>query len=146
MASRSRRVSLRLPTFLAARKAMLASALARLQVRRGLFIALTLITVLLGPNGLLTSLPVIHASPESSLASRGHPNRFDPTKDAQSVMRKRPTGQSDPTWKPHAPQSLTHPLPPAMQPGMLVLTPGKTAQFLGSDGRLEVDIPATALT
>jgi hypothetical protein len=33
-----------------------------------------------------------------------------------------------------------------MQPGALTLTPGKAAQFVGSDGRLEVDVPATAVS
>jgi RHS repeat-associated protein len=33
-----------------------------------------------------------------------------------------------------------------MQPGNLPLTPGQAAQFLGSDGRLEVDVPTNAVT
>ena len=33
-----------------------------------------------------------------------------------------------------------------MKPGLLPLDPAKAAQFLGSDGRLEIDVPAGAVT
>jgi hypothetical protein len=124
---------------------MLGAALARLDVRRGLVVLLTLITMLLGPNGLLASLPVAHAQ-TPLVASQGKPNRFDPTQGAQSRLHLPPGGQSDPNWKPSAPQPLRHPVPPPMQPGSLTLTPGQSALFIGSDGRLEVDVPASAVT
>ncbi len=143
---RSPRGALRLQTFFTARRASLSYALSCLALRRKLVIILLVLTVLVGPNGPLSILSVAQASPQTALASKGKPNRFDPTQDAHSVSHQHPTGHSYPNWKPHPPQPLSHPLPPPMQPGSLVLTPGKATQFLGSDGRLEVDVPAPAIT
>jgi RHS repeat-associated protein len=145
MAASSPRARPPVSSWLRARQAMLGSALARLEVRRAIVITLTLITILLGPNGFLTNLPITHAQ-TSLAASGGTPNRFDPTKDAQSILHLPQTGTSDPTWTASSPQPITRPFIPSMQPGTLTLTPGQAATFLGSDGRLEVDVPGTAVT
>jgi RHS repeat-associated protein len=145
MASRSPRAPHRFQVFLMARKARLAAALARVPLRRWLLVTLILLTVLTGPNGLLSTLPIAQAS-AASQAAKGHPNRFNPTQDAQSAGRKQPKGKSDPNWKPSPPQHLSHTPPTSMLPGTLDLTPGQAIHFLSSDGRLEVDVPASATT
>ncbi len=145
MAAPSPRASQRFQVLLMARKASLRAALARVPVRRWLLVTLLLITVLTGPNGLLSTASMVQAAPAAQ-AAKGHPNRFDPTKDAQSASRKQPKGKSDPNWKPSPPQPLGHTPPASMQPGTLDLTPGQATHFLSSDGRLEVDVPATAIT
>ncbi len=145
MASRSPRTPRHFQVFLMARKASLRAALARVPLRRWLLVTLLLITVLMGPNGLLSTVPMVQAAPAAQ-AAKGHPNRFDPTKDAQSASRKQPKGKSDPNWKPSPPQPLGHTPPTSMLPGSLDLTPGQATHFLSSDGRLEVDVPASAIT
>jgi YD repeat-containing protein len=124
---------------------MLGAALVRLDVRRSLVVLLTLSTILLGPNGLLTNLPVVHAQTPLT-ASKGKPNRFNPSQDAQSIIHLPPGGHADPTWKPSAPQPIPHPTKPPMDPGFLTLTLGQPALFVGDDGRLEVDVPGDAIT
>ncbi|HLW03568.1 MAG TPA: VCBS repeat-containing protein [Ktedonobacterales bacterium] len=146
MAGRAVRGPASLRTLFRSRQDMLGAALARLGVRRGIVMTLLLLTILLGPNGFLTNLPVVHAQVAPHAASQGKPNRFNPSQDAQSTLHLPPSGTSDPHWKPSMPQSLARSVPPPMKPGFLALTPGKAAQFLGSDGRLEVDVPATAIT
>jgi len=115
-------------------------------MRDRLVVVLLFITVLMGPNGVLTNLPISHATPRGALGSPGQPNLFDPTQGANSVLWKPPAGRSDPNWQPPPPQTLGHTLPPSMQPGTLALRPGVDTQFLGSDGRLEVDVPGAAVS
>jgi len=47
---------------------------------------------------------------------------------------------------PHAPQIIVHNQKMSMQPATVDLKAGQAAQFLGSDGHLEVRIPANAIT
>jgi RHS repeat-associated protein len=116
------------------------------RVRQGAISLLLLLTLLCGPNGLLTNVSVSFAQTQVQASSSGKPNRFDPTQDATSVTHPLSTGKSDPNWKAGKPQPLTHPKLPLMAPGTLVLHAGQAATFLGSDGRLEVDVPASALS
>jgi hypothetical protein len=116
----------------------------RQRLRQGAISLLLLLTLLCGPNGLLTNVSMSFAQTQAS--SPGKPNRFDPTQDATSVTHSSSSGKSDPNWKAGKPQPLTHPQLPMMAPGTLVLHNGQAATFLGSDGHLEVDVPASALT
>src|SRR5579885_1615833 len=110
-----------------------------------LVLLLLLITVLMGPNGLLTTLPV-QAAPGVTVGKSGPPNRLDPSQHATSIIHLPPGGKSDPNWKSHAPAPIGHTPPLPMQPGTLRLHAGATAQFLSSDGQLEVDVPSSAAT
>ncbi len=73
------------------------------------------------------------------------PNRINPTAGTTSAASSyQPAAQgSAPTG---TPQALTHTVPMAMKAGSLALQANKATQFLGSDGRLEVTIPANAIT
>ena len=44
------------------------------------------------------------------------------------------------------PGKLVHPAPMSMTAGSVTLDPGKPTQFIGSDGRFEVDVPNGAVT
>ena len=78
MAAYSPRVRPSLRSMLRSRQAMLGAAMERLDVRRGIVVTLTLITILMGPNGFLTNLPIAHAQTPNTALSSGSPNRFDP--------------------------------------------------------------------
>jgi RHS repeat-associated protein len=147
MAAPSRHPASQFRSFLTSHTTSLCALFPSRRRRRWLVLLLTLLTLLVGPNGLLTSLSVVQAQrSQAALADAGHPNRFDPTQDAHSSKRHPQHGSSDPNWKTPPPQHLLRTLPTPMQPGSLSLSPGKAAQFLGSDGRLEVDVPAAAVT
>lgn len=83
--------------------------------------------------------------PAAAQASAGTPNRFNSHADTTSVSHTIPSGGPT-TGNPPPPGSLQHNGPPSMQPGSLALQPGKAAHFLGSDGWLEVNVPADAIT
>jgi hypothetical protein len=118
---------------------------ARPTVRQWLFAALVLLTLLTGPNGLLTNMSVSYAQAQIA-GTAEQPNRFDPRQDTTSQTHPTATGHADPHWQAGPPQPLTHPLLPLMAPGALRLPAGQAATFVGSDGHLEVDVPAGAVT
>ncbi len=119
----------------------------RRQLRGSGLSLLLLLTVLMGPGGVLTELSTLPMQAPFSVAGQSDkPNRFDPRQGTKSVIHPPASGHSDPNWKTPPPQHLLHPAPLPMQPGILNLTVGQAAQFVGSDGRLEVDVPATAMT
>ncbi|GCE13576.1 RHS repeat-associated core domain-containing protein [Tengunoibacter tsumagoiensis] len=73
------------------------------------------------------------------------PNIYDPTAGSKShVQTYKPAPKG--TEKTGAPQIIQHAAPMPMSAGSVELTAGQAAQFLGDDGRLEVDIPAGAIT
>lgn len=43
------------------------------------------------------------------------------------------------------PSRLTHSAPPSMQRGELALNPNRPMRFVGSDGRLQIDVPSGAI-
>jgi hypothetical protein len=75
----------------------------RRQLRGSGLSLLLLLTVLLGPGGVLTNLSVLPMQAPSFAAGKsGPPNRFDPRQGANSVVRPPARGHSDPNWKtPH---------------------------------------------
>jgi hypothetical protein len=80
-------------------------------------------------------------------ASPAKLNRFDPTTQAQSVSVPKTAVPSPAIPAPTpTPAQLLHPAPPAMSPATLTLDPNNAAQFVGSDGGLQVDVPAGAVT
>lgn len=110
----------------------------------GLFIALVL---LVGQNSPLTfgmgSTPAHAAS--QALPTSSTPNRMNPQTGAQShsrVYTPAPMGNQPP----HPPQIIAHNQKMSMQPATLDLKVGQAVQALGSDGHLEVRIPASAIT
>ncbi len=121
-------------------------SLLRSAVRRQampLMLVVLLVSTILGPfaqAGLGFAAPV-YAQGNGS----GTPNRFNPSTDTTSVSH--PATQTGPTaGNPPPPGSFQRSGPPSMQPGLLPLQPGKAAHFLGSDGRLEVNVPSGAIT
>nr|MBA3824139.1 hypothetical protein [Ktedonobacterales bacterium] len=79
--------------------------------------------------------------------NKGAPNHPNPTAGSQSILHKPPVSvPTGPTNLPKTPQSIKHTAPMPMKAGSIDLQPGKTAQFIGSDGRLQFDIPANAIT
>lgn len=75
----------------------------------------------------------------------GTPNRFDPGTDAtstshQSVSKPSSGGQALP------PGTLRRNIHMPMQPGTIALHPSQPAHFVGSDGQLEVTVPAGAVS
>jgi hypothetical protein len=117
------------------------------RVSRRTALALTLVVLLL--SGVLVELgPAgLGAGPAAHAQAKGdHPtNRFDPHADTTSVPPRRPTAKPG-NQPPHAPVRITRPIGGAMETGMLVLHPDQSSTFVGSDGRLEVDVPAGAVT
>lgn len=110
----------------------------------GLFVALVL---LVGQNSPLTfgmgSIPAHAAS--VAVPPSFKPNRMNPQTGAQSHSRgytPAPMGNQPP----HAPQIIARNQKMSMQPATVDLKAGQAAQFLGSDGHLEVRIPANAIT
>ncbi len=116
------------------------------QMQRAAIVTLLLVTVLCGPLSVFATLHILPSLGQS--ASAGQPNHPDPNARAKTV----PPNDLKPVLPPPAntkappAQKLLHTQPPAMQPGKLALSPTASAQFLGSDGLLEVDVPAGAVT
>lgn len=77
----------------------------------------------------------------------GHPNRFDPRSQATSVRPAHLPGTT--TAKPMKvgpPQPARQGAPVPMKPGVVALDPGKGGHLQGSDGVLEISVPAGAVT
>ncbi len=73
------------------------------------------------------------------------PNLFDPRAGTQSLNRVYTPAPPGPE-KPHTPQSIIRKPPMSMKDGSVDLRAGQAAHFLGSDGHLELTIPANAIT
>lgn len=74
-----------------------------------------------------------------------HPNTSSPTAGSTSHARAytpAPLGSQPP----HVPQPIPHAFQPSMQPGAVTLSATAATRFMGSDGRLELLIPAGAVT
>jgi hypothetical protein len=92
--------------------------------------------------GLSLDVAVAHAQ---SLGG-GTPNHFDPKSGTTSILHRLPASKL-PTFKPQTQRPvMAKAFQPSMQPGLLRLDPAKATRFLGSDGRLEIDVPAGAVT
>jgi RHS repeat-associated protein len=86
-------------------------------------------------------------------AARGHtlkgspttPNTFNPTGGASPRVHSYHPGPMG-KQPPHAPQVIAHPTQMSMKPGTVALSATKATKFVGSDGRLELLIPAGAVT
>src|ERR1051326_1647905 len=83
------------------------------------------------------------ARPIPPWASPGKPNLFDPRSQATSASQANPVDPHIPPVRgPSGPPStLSHPNFITMQPGVLALSPDQAAQFTGSDGLLQIDVP-----
>lgn len=73
------------------------------------------------------------------------PNTAWPNAGAQSLTRTQQVSAPG-SAKPGTPQTITHNTKMAMNAGSVDLQVGKAVSFLGSDGRLELQIPAGAIT
>ena len=113
------------------------------------FTCLGLLLILLNVWSTIFSTPqafaaTVHA-PVLLKGAPSKPNRISPTAgstSSTSSYQAAPEG-SAPTG---TPQPLTHTVPMAMKAGSLTLQANTATQFLGSDGRLDVTIPANAIT
>jgi hypothetical protein len=113
----------------------------------GVTLLLTL-TLIAGPYGTL-GLGLDTASAAVARAPHFHPagtlNRFNPQSAATSVPPLHaPTG--GPVVHLTPAYAIPHPVPLPMRPATIVLSPNRAIDFLGSDGRLEITIPAGAVT
>jgi RHS repeat-associated protein len=85
----------------------------------------------------------------AAAAGAGAPNRFDPhadaTSGAQPSTAPRTGTQPEPARRP-APLTSKRGARLPMAPGSVALRAGAAARFTGSDGRLQVDVPAGAVT
>jgi hypothetical protein len=124
----------------------LTSRYGKRQMQRVAIVTLLFVTVLGGSLSVFGTLYILPSLGQS--ASSGKPNHPDPNARAKTV----PPNDLKPVLPPPAntktppAQKLLHTQPPAMQPGTLALSPTAAAQFLGSDGLLEVDVPSGAVT
>jgi len=97
-------------------------------------------TAIGGPIGLLT---VAEARP----ATPAQPNRFDPKSAASSVLHRPQPGKAGTVpGSGSQPYSAPRQLSVPMQPAMVAVDPASGAHLVGSDGVLEVDVPAGAVT
>jgi hypothetical protein len=114
--------------------------------RTHLFVVLTLLMLLCNAN---SPLVTFFTAPPAYAATNGkvknHPNRFDPHSQATSLIHPVPVKTASTTVRPPK-GTLTHKVQVPMKPGSLPLQAGQPAHFVGSDGALQVDVPATAIT
>lgn len=109
--------------------------------RRGILVVLTVLAV---PTQVPASLvQAAHVQDRTSL-SHGTPNHFDPRSLASFVAHPHVGGPVVTTPPPPGSIRSTYHVP--MQPGALPLRPDAAARFVGSDGALEVEAPAGAVT
>jgi RHS repeat-associated protein len=73
------------------------------------------------------------------------PNTMNPATGTTSHPSASPTPTTSST-KPSAPQVINHPMQMPMQAGSVELHAGQAADFRGSDGHLELRVPANAIT
>ncbi len=113
------------------------------QVQRVAIVALLIITLLCGPLSVLGTLHIISSFGQSG---QGTPHHFDPHNGTQSTIHLPPPPKVPAFTPKSARPPMSHGTNPSMQPGQLPLDPAKDTQFVGSDGRLEVDAPAGAVS
>src|SRR5262249_12316196 len=82
--------------------------------------------------------PVMALAASSTVGPSGHPNRSTPAAPARVNHLPSPPPASGP--KPVYSRPRTTSVP--MQPGLVALDPAAAAHFLGSDGVLELTVPA----
>lgn len=104
------------------------------------------VTLLVGSNSpLVYGMGMGHAAMQAP-RPQGTPHHFDPKSGTTSILHRPPAS----TLPPFTPQTkrplMSHGFVPSMKPGLLTLDPLKATQFVGSDGRLEIDVPAGAVT
>ena len=82
----------------------------------------------------------------AAAAAPPKPNKPDP-KTGTSAVHHAPPAPKLPNFAPKKDlQPINNKHKPSMDPATIDLDPAKPAHFLGSDGRLEVDVPAGAIT
>jgi RHS repeat-associated protein len=139
-----------LPALAAAVSAVLSVARSMLppSLRRVRQLAVSLVlvaTLIVGWNGSYVAaapLPHPHAP-----AAQGKPNHVNPTRGTKSTLHFLPPNSKLPSSKPFSQRpAMSHGFIPTMKADTLPIDPTQNTQFLGSDGRLEVDVPAGAVT
>jgi hypothetical protein len=89
------------------------------------------------------SRPAIAQAP----SSQGKPHKVDPTNGTKSVLHLPKPSNLPPASPPlKSRPAMSHGFVPTMKPGVLKLDPNNDTRFVGSDGRLEIDVPAGAIT
>ena len=117
------------------------------RVQQMAIIVLLAVTVVCGPLSVL----VVGSHIAQVSANGGQPNLIDPSAGANPLTRvAKASGPGVPKEPAFTPQkqrpAMAHGFAPTMQQGLLPLDPAKDAQFVGSDGQLEVDVPAGAVS
>jgi RHS repeat-associated protein len=99
-------------------------------------------------SGIISSPLASAISTPSSIQLKGspsHPNKMSPTAGSKSLTRaSTPASSNSPT--PHTPQPIPRNLHLPMKAGSIALQANQPTRFVGSDGRLELLIPAGAIT
>jgi RHS repeat-associated protein len=119
--------------------------------RRAFFWAACLGLLLIFLNVLsgIISSPLAYAVPAPSTiqlkGSPSHPNKMNSTAGSRSLTRSYTPGAPGPQ-PPHTPQVIGHNLHMSMKAGLVDLQVNQPTHFVGSDGRLELLIPAGAIT
>jgi hypothetical protein len=110
------------------------------------FTYLGLFLVTLNFVGNWLNVPQVYAAPIVILkGAPSKPHRIGPTTGAASQTRG-PTPITPGSKAPGIPQTIAHTPPMPMKAGSLPLQAEQASSFLGSDGRLELRIPAGAIT
>ena len=124
------------------------SSLAPLVHLRVLAVAVLLAATLLAGSNIPTTYGMgLHPAAAQKPPAQGKPHHVDPKSGARSTLHKPPAGANLPSSKPLTSRpTMSHGFVPTMKPGTLKLDPNKAVSFIGSDGRLEVDAPAGAIT
>ncbi len=103
-----------------------------------------LVTIARNPAALTFFIPTVSAH---GFVAQDTPNRFNPRNASTSVQphsqAAAPTSTPPPS---RTPVSIHRKLDLPMAPATIALHAGQAAIFHGSDGRLEVDVPATAVS
>src|SRR5579862_5171522 len=119
--------------------------------------AALILVALAGPGSpLAQSGPWINAAEQTILnhprprdtGGPDKPDLFNPRSDATSVRRTLPYPSTSRavTGNGRQPQPLYRPFHPSMRPAQIALHAGGSVAFTSSDGRLSVNLPATAVT
>jgi YD repeat-containing protein len=123
----------------------------RLVRRLGVSLLLAL-TLLVGGNSPLAAgfgiagFGIGRPAVAQAAAAQGKPHHFDPHTGTKSVIHLPPAPKLPPFTPLKQRPPMAHGFVPAMKPGSLTLDPTKDTQLVGSDGRLEIDVPAGAVT
>jgi hypothetical protein len=104
------------------------------------------VTLLVGSNSPLAyGLGIFRASAALAAPAQGRPHHIDPRTGTRSVLHFPPPARL-PSFPPFTQRPpMSHGFVPSMKPGLLPLDPNRDATFTGSDGRLEIDVPAGAV-